>query len=94
MPLHPHLIGVPHRIGYLARMLDLLQHRKDAIFMNGCSERAVFGLPMAWLVPIDQRERRKNPEFHHPLLMARGTEMPALAGERQKMCISISEKLP
>lgn len=35
LPLHPHLIGVPHRIGYLARMLDLLQQRKDAIFMTG-----------------------------------------------------------
>ena len=33
--LHPHLIGVPHRIGYLARMLDLLQQRKDTIFMTG-----------------------------------------------------------
>ncbi len=33
--LHPHLIGVPHRIGYLAKMLDLLQGRDDAIFMTG-----------------------------------------------------------
>ena len=33
--LHPHLIGVPHRIGYLARMLDLLLNRQDTIFMTG-----------------------------------------------------------
>lgn len=33
--LHPHLIGVPHRIGYLARMLDLLTARPDTIFMTG-----------------------------------------------------------
>ncbi|MBM3488192.1 MAG: hypothetical protein FJX67_16425 [Alphaproteobacteria bacterium] len=33
--LHPHLIGVPHRIGYLARMLDLLTARSDTIFMTG-----------------------------------------------------------
>jgi len=35
LPLHPHLIGVPHRIGYLAQMLDILQERKDTIFMTG-----------------------------------------------------------
>ena len=33
--LHPHLIGVPHRIGYLARMIDDLQARHDTIFMTG-----------------------------------------------------------
>jgi hypothetical protein len=33
--LHPHLIAVPHRIGYLARILDLLQARDDAVFMTG-----------------------------------------------------------
>ncbi len=33
--LHPHLIGVPHRIGYLARMLDLLMGRDDVAFMTG-----------------------------------------------------------
>ena len=33
--LHPHLIGVPHRIGYLARMIDDLQARDDTIFMTG-----------------------------------------------------------
>lgn len=33
--LHPHLIGVPHRIGYLAKMLDELMARDDAVFMTG-----------------------------------------------------------
>ena len=33
--LHPHLIAVPHRIGYLAKMLDTLQARNDTVFMLG-----------------------------------------------------------
>jgi hypothetical protein len=33
--LHPHLIGVPHRIGYLEKMLDLLASRDDVVFMQG-----------------------------------------------------------
>ena len=33
--LHPHLIGVPHRIGYLEKMLDALLARDDTIFMTG-----------------------------------------------------------
>lgn len=33
--LHPHLIGVPHRIGYLAGMLDALMARGDTVFMTG-----------------------------------------------------------
>ena len=33
--LHPHLIGVPHRIGYLSRILDVLLERGDTIFMTG-----------------------------------------------------------
>ncbi len=33
--LHPHLIGVPHRIGYLEKMLELLMTRDDTIFMTG-----------------------------------------------------------
>ena len=33
--LHPHLIGVPHRIGYLERMVDDLLGRDDTIFMTG-----------------------------------------------------------
>ena len=35
LALHPHLIGVPHRFGYLVRMIDLLQTRNDVVFMNG-----------------------------------------------------------
>jgi peptidoglycan/xylan/chitin deacetylase (PgdA/CDA1 family) len=33
--LHPHLIGVPHRIGYLDKMLDALLARDDVVFMTG-----------------------------------------------------------
>jgi len=33
--LHPHLIGVPHRFGYLERILDLLLGRDDSIFLTG-----------------------------------------------------------
>ena len=33
--LHPHLIGVLHRIGYLEKMLDDLQARDNTIFMTG-----------------------------------------------------------
>ncbi len=33
--LHPHLIGVPHRIGYLHKMLDLLLQRDDVVFVQG-----------------------------------------------------------
>ena len=35
LPLHPHLSGVPHRINFLAEILDVLLSRNDAIFMNG-----------------------------------------------------------
>jgi hypothetical protein len=35
LALHPHLIGVAHRIGYLVRMLDLLCDRNDTVFMTG-----------------------------------------------------------
>jgi peptidoglycan/xylan/chitin deacetylase (PgdA/CDA1 family) len=33
--LHPHLLGVPHRIGYFERMLDDLVARDDTVFMTG-----------------------------------------------------------
>lgn len=33
--LHPHLIAVPHRFGYLEKMLDYLLSRDDTIFMTG-----------------------------------------------------------
>jgi len=35
IPLHPHITGVPHRIGYLQGALDLLRSRDDVIFVNG-----------------------------------------------------------
>lgn len=35
LPLHPHLLGVPHRIAGLERILDVLLERRDTIFMNG-----------------------------------------------------------
>ena len=28
-------MGVPHRIGYLEKMLDLLMQRDDTVFMTG-----------------------------------------------------------
>jgi allantoinase len=33
--LHPHLVAVPHRIGYLETVLDMLASRDDTIFMTG-----------------------------------------------------------
>ena len=33
--LHPHQIGVPHRMLYLARCLKMLKRRDDVIFMTG-----------------------------------------------------------
>lgn len=35
VPLHPHLMGVPHRIGFLERFFDTLVARDDTIFMTG-----------------------------------------------------------
>lgn len=32
--LHPHIIGVPHRLKYLAATLDMLQARDDTVFMR------------------------------------------------------------
>ena len=34
MGLHPHLMGVPHRLHELRRMLDLLQDRGDVAFVT------------------------------------------------------------
>lgn len=33
--LHPHLSGVPHRINFLAELIDDLRARSDTVFMNG-----------------------------------------------------------
>ncbi len=35
LPLHPHLVAVPHRMNWFVKMLDLLQARGDTVFMNG-----------------------------------------------------------
>lgn len=35
LPVHPHLTGVPHRIGYFCDILDALMKRKDTVFMVG-----------------------------------------------------------
>jgi allantoinase len=34
LPPHPHLSGVPHRIGYLSKILDVLLARKTTVFMT------------------------------------------------------------
>jgi len=35
LALHPHVIGVAHRMHYFARILDLLQARDDTVFVTG-----------------------------------------------------------
>jgi hypothetical protein len=35
IPLHPHLMGVPHRIAFLEDFLGRLRRRDDAVFMTG-----------------------------------------------------------
>lgn len=35
LSFHHHLSGVPHRIGFVAKMLDLLLERTDTVFMTG-----------------------------------------------------------
>jgi allantoinase len=35
LPLHPHLVGVPHRMNWFNRILDILLKRDDTVFMNG-----------------------------------------------------------
>jgi hypothetical protein len=35
IPLHPHLSGVPHRINFLAELIEGLQARSDTVFMSG-----------------------------------------------------------
>ena len=48
--LHPHLMGVPHRIGYLEKMLDLLMQRDDTVFLTG-SEIC------DWFITVDKADR-------------------------------------
>ena len=35
LPLHPHLVGVPHRMNDLIEIIDSLRSRPDTIFMTG-----------------------------------------------------------
>ena len=35
IPLHPHLMGVPHRIGFLEEFIGRLRKRDDTVFMTG-----------------------------------------------------------
>jgi peptidoglycan/xylan/chitin deacetylase (PgdA/CDA1 family) len=63
--LHPHLIGVPHRIGHLAVCLDLLRARDDVVFMTGAgiadwfvaSSRSVLGEAVA---PVDVKNLARD----------------------------------
>ena len=34
LPLHPHLVGVPHRMNWFNKILDVLTARKDTIFVT------------------------------------------------------------
>jgi allantoinase len=33
--LHPHLIGVAHRMGYFEKLIDALLKRNDTVFVTG-----------------------------------------------------------
>jgi allantoinase len=35
LPLHPHMLGVPHRFRYFTRLLDELIERPDTVFVTG-----------------------------------------------------------
>lgn len=35
LPLHPHLVGVPHRMTWFGKVLDLLLARDDVVFLRG-----------------------------------------------------------
>ncbi|MCG8548648.1 MAG: polysaccharide deacetylase family protein [Alphaproteobacteria bacterium] len=35
LALHPHVIGVPYRLGALLEVIDMLQARSDTVFMSG-----------------------------------------------------------
>jgi hypothetical protein len=35
LPLHPHLVGVAHRMPWFTRILDVLLARDDVVFMRG-----------------------------------------------------------
>jgi peptidoglycan/xylan/chitin deacetylase (PgdA/CDA1 family) len=35
IPLHPHLMGVPHRFVYIEKFINALRRREDAVFLTG-----------------------------------------------------------
>ena len=35
LPLHPHLVGVPHRMNWFNKILDVLTARDDTVFCTG-----------------------------------------------------------
>jgi allantoinase len=53
LSLHHHLNGVPHRIGFLEKMLDLLIARNDTIFMTG-------GQIADWFIEADKANEGKS----------------------------------
>lgn len=53
IPLHPHLAGVPHRIGFIEKLLATLTRRKDTVFMTG-SQIA------DWFVAADDPSNRRG----------------------------------
>ena len=50
--LHPHIVGVPHRLYYLEKALDLLQRRSDTIFVTS-SDIA------DWFLSVDKTGRQE-----------------------------------
>ncbi|CAN5554984.1 polysaccharide deacetylase family protein [soil metagenome] len=53
LSFHHHLSGVPHRMKYVRKMLDLLQSRSDAVFMVG-------GEISDWFVQAEQAAGRAS----------------------------------
>ena len=47
IPLHPHLMGVPHRIAFIEEFIGRLRKRADAIFMTGAQIAAWFAAASA-----------------------------------------------
>jgi allantoinase len=52
LAMHPHVVGVPHRLYYLEKAFDLLARRPDSVFMTS-SEIA------DWFVAADSVGRRE-----------------------------------
>ena len=59
LSLHHHLNGVPHRIGFVEKMLDLLLARKDTVFMTG-------GQIADWFIDADKANDGKPNQGKFP----------------------------